>query len=153
MADSGGERLPEFSRALQAAGCVPRAVRLAFRAPVAYRAAYGDRWSDGELIDISRTGALFAPADPSLPEPDLRLVIFLSHAALQAGGFNVPVPDLCCGGRVARVATMADGRRGVAIRFDRDWQARPLEGAHRGTEAGHISGDAPALTPRRACNP
>lgn len=112
-------------RASDRTNWIRRAVRLPFRAPLAFRPAYADTWSQGELVDISRTGVLFAPADLAIPDPDLRLVIFLSRAALEERGIVVPVPDLYCGGPVIRTAKIADGRHAVALRFDYDWGTHP----------------------------
>lgn len=104
-----------------ASGWVRRATRLSVGAPIAYRSASTSEWFRGTLVDISRSGVLFVPDAASYPDPDLRLVIFLSRAALEAGGVAGLWPDLYCGGPVTRHVTAPDGRRAIAIRFDYDW--------------------------------
>ncbi len=125
MIEKFDTRRTECLRAAEPATWIRRATRLPFRAPVAFRPSYGATWSDGELVDISRTGVLFAPGDLAIPDPDLRLVIFLSRAALESRGIVVPVPDLYCGGAVIRTTKIADGRHAVALRFDYEWAGRP----------------------------
>ena len=77
------------------------------------------------MLDISRSGVLFVPDDTAVPDPDLRLVIFLSRAALEAGGVKGLWPDLYCGGPVMRAVLLGNGRWAVAVRFDQEWAAQP----------------------------
>jgi hypothetical protein len=73
------------------------------------------------MVDISRSGVLFVPGDTAVPDPDLRLVIFLSRAALEAGGVKGLWPDLYCGGPVMRTVQLTNGRWAVAVRFEYEW--------------------------------
>jgi hypothetical protein len=102
-----------------------RATRLSVGAPIAYRSASTDQWSLGSMVDISRSGVLFVPDDHAVPDPDLRLVIFLSRAALEAGGVKGLWPDLYCGGPVMREVQLSNGRWAVAVRFDHEWASQP----------------------------
>lgn len=96
-------------------------------APIAYRSASADEWFAGAMLDISRSGVLFVPDDSSVPDPDLRLVIFLSRAALEAGGVKGLWPDLYCGGPVMRTVRLPNGRWAVAVRFEYEWIAEPAD--------------------------
>ena len=102
-----------------------RATRLSVGAPIAYRSATTDTWFRGSMVDISRSGVLFVPDDSAVPDPDLRLVIFLSRAALEAGGVKGLWPDLYCGGPVIRAIQLSNGRWAVAVRFDHEWASEP----------------------------
>lgn len=102
-----------------------RATRLSVGAPIAYRSAATDQWFRGSMIDISRSGVLFVPDADAIPDPDLRLVIFLSRAALEAGGVKGLWPDLYCGGPVMRAEPLSNGRWAIAVRFDHEWSAQP----------------------------
>jgi hypothetical protein len=73
------------------------------------------------MVDISRSGVLFVPDKTTLPDPNLRLVIFLSRAALQAGGVKGLWPDLYCGGPIMRSEKLSDGRWAIAVRFEYEW--------------------------------
>ena len=77
------------------------------------------------MVDISRSGVLFVPDAGAVPDPDLRLVIFLSRAALAAGGVKGLWPDLYCGGPVMRAVQLSNGRWAVAVRFDHEWASQP----------------------------
>ena len=79
------------------------------------------------MVDISRSGVLFVPDEAAVPDPELRLVIFLSRAALEAGGVKGLWPDLYCGGPVMRAIQLSDGRWAVAVRFDHDWASEPAD--------------------------
>jgi hypothetical protein len=112
-------------RAQNPAVWVPRATRLKVGAPVAYRSIFDEQWKRGSTIDISRTGVLFRPADPTVAVgTDLQLVIYLSKAALEVSGSEVPAPDLYCGGRVSRT-TENDGQPAVAMQIDFEWAEAP----------------------------
>jgi len=102
-----------------------RATRLSVGAPIAYRSAATDTWFRGSMVDISRSGVLFVPDEASVPDPELRLVIFLSRAALAAGGVKGLWPDLYCGGPVMRAVQLANGRWAVAVRFDHEGASEP----------------------------
>ena len=79
------------------------------------------------MIDISRTGVLFVPDSSAVPDPELRLVIFLSRAALEAGGVSGLWPDLYCGGPVKRTARLVNGRWAVGVRFEYEWACEPAD--------------------------
>ena len=79
------------------------------------------------MVDISRSGVLFVPDDAAVPDPDLRLVIFLSRAALEAGGVKGLWPDLYCGGPVMRTERLSNGRWAVAVRFEYEWASDPTD--------------------------
>ena len=110
------------------AGAPVRASRLRVDAPVAYRSVSDGRWALGATIDISATGILFVPADGSLPEsPELQVVVYLSRTALEVNGTPLPMPDLYCGGSVARVTQDSDGRWALAVRIDYEWANPPAD--------------------------
>jgi hypothetical protein len=123
--DKSGNELTVSSRLADPSSWTRRATRLTVGAPIAYRSATTDQWFRGSMLDISRSGVLFVPDDTAVPDPDLRLVIFLSRAALEAGGVKGLWPDLYCGGPVMRAVLLANGRWAVAVRFDQEWAAQP----------------------------
>ena len=104
---------------------IRRATRLSVGAPIAYRSASTDVWFRGSMVDISRSGVLFVPDVDAVPDPELRLVIFLSRAALEAGGVKGLWPDLYCGGPVMRAEQLSNGRWAIAVRFDHEWAGQP----------------------------
>ena len=106
---------------------VRRATRLSVGAPIAYRSASTELWFRGSMVDISRSGVLFVPDADAVPDPDLRLVIFLSRAALEAGGVKGLWPDLYCGGPVMRAEQLSNGRWAIAVRFDHEWSSEPAD--------------------------
>ena len=125
--DNSGNELTISSRLGDPSTWVRRATRLSVGAPLAYRAALTGEWYRGSTIDISRSGVLFVPDDAAIPDPDLRLVIFLSRAALEACGVKGLWPDLYCGGPVMRASQLVNGRWAIAVRFDQDWASQPGE--------------------------
>jgi hypothetical protein len=106
---------------------VPRATRLRITAPVAWRSLFDDRWSRGSTLDMSRTGILFLPAEPGVrPGADLQMVVYLSRATRDPAAEGVPMPDLYCGGRLARMQDdPATGRQAVAVEIDFQWAEAP----------------------------
>jgi hypothetical protein len=103
-----------------------RAARLRVEAPVAYRAVSDGRWATGSTIDISTSGILFVPADGAVPEnTDLQVVVYLSKSTVEVNGAPLPMPDLYCGGRIARVTEAVGGRRALALRIDYEWAHQP----------------------------
>ena len=123
--DRFATELTDSSRLANPQTWVRRATRLNVGAPIAYRSASTDQWFRGSMVDISRSGVLFVPDDSAVPDPELRLVIFLSRAALEAGGVKGLWPDLYCGGPVMREERLSNGRWAVAVRFDHDWASHP----------------------------
>jgi len=103
-----------------------RAPRLRVEVPVAYRKVTDERWSRGATVDISRSGVLFVPSEPTAPSGDLLLVVFLSQTPVDADGVRLPLPDLYCGGRVARVAE-TDGKPALAMQIEFEWVEKPGE--------------------------
>lgn len=118
---------PPSARAVDPSLWVSRATRLRVGAPVAYRSVFDERWATGSTIDISRTGVLFLAADADIPvSPDLQVVIYLSRAEVAMYGVPLPMPDLYCGGRLARIEGEASGaRRAVAMQIDFEWAEAP----------------------------
>ncbi len=57
----------------------------------------------------------------SLSDGDVQLVIYLSRAQLRMSGVNLPMPDMHCDARVARVVADADGRLAIAVEIQREW--------------------------------
>lgn len=105
---------------------IERAPRLRVEAPVAYRTIHDERWSRGATVDISRSGVLFVPSQPIAPESgDLLLVIFLSQSRIEIEGTPLPLPDMYCGGRVARVAETPRGERALAMQIEFEWAEKP----------------------------
>lgn len=102
----------------------PRAPRLRVEVPVAYRRVSDERWARGATVDISRSGVLFVPSEPTPASGDLLLVVFLSQTPPDAEGIRVPLPDLYCGGRVARVAE-TDGKAALAMQIEFEWVEKP----------------------------
>ncbi len=45
----------------------------------------------------------------------------LSRAQLRMSGVNLPMPDMHCDARVARVVADADGRLAIAVEIQREW--------------------------------
>jgi len=123
--DNIDTELTDSSRLANSQSWTRRATRLIVGAPIAYRSASTDAWFRGSMVDISRSGVLFVPDESAVPDPELRLVIFLSRAALEAGGVKGLWPDLYCGGPVMRAIQLSDGRRAVAVRFDHEWASEP----------------------------
>jgi PilZ domain len=116
---------PPLPRALDPTMWVNRATRLGVGAPVAYRSVFAEGWAAGSTIDISRTGVLFSADAAPAVSAELQLVIYLSRAPLDSSGSPLPMPDLYCGGRVARVAEATGGRRAVAVQIDFEWAEAP----------------------------
>lgn len=83
-----------------------------------------DHWSRGATVDISRSGVLFVPSQPAAPSGDLLLVVFLSQTPANTDGVRLPLPDLYCGGRVARVAE-TDGKPALAMQIEFEWVEKP----------------------------
>jgi hypothetical protein len=125
VADKIDNELTDSSRLADPESWTRRATRLAVGAPIAYRSASTDTWFRGSMVDISRSGVLFVPDEAAVPDPELRLVIFLSRAALEAGGVKGLWPDLYCGGPVMRAFQLSTGRWAVAVRFDHEWASEP----------------------------
>jgi hypothetical protein len=123
--DKNDNELTDSSRLANHESWTRRATRLSVGAPIAYRSASTDTWFRGSMVDISRSGVLFVPDDAAVPDPELRLVIFLSRAALEAGGVKGLWPDLYCGGPVMRAIQLSNGRWAVAVRFDHEWASEP----------------------------
>ena len=123
--DKIDNELTDSSRLTNSDSWTRRATRLSVGAPIAYRSASTDTWFRGAMLDISRSGVLFVPDEAAVPDPELRLVIFLSRAALEAGGVKGLWPDLYCGGPVMRAFQLSTGRWAVAVRFDHEWASEP----------------------------
>jgi hypothetical protein len=104
---------------------VRRATRSSISIPIAYRRVAHDQWFRGELVNISRTGALFIADQALVPEAQAALVIFLSRAALAATGGRGPWPDGYSRGLVTRMRQLTNGRHVAAVRFDADWTSAP----------------------------
>jgi hypothetical protein len=125
--DKIDNELTDSSRLATPDSWTRRATRLSVGAPIAYRSASTDTWFRGSMLDISRSGVLFVPDEAAVPDPELRLVIFLSRAALEAGGVKGLWPDLYCGGPVMRAIQLSNGRWAVAVRFDHEWASEPAD--------------------------
>lgn len=92
--------------------------------PVAYRKVTDEHWARGATVDISRSGVLFVPSQPTAPSGDLLLVVFLSRSPIDVDGVPLPMPDLYCGGRVARVADNS-GKPALAMQIEFEWAEKP----------------------------
>ena len=103
---------------------VPRAPRLPLRAPIALRTAITPGWVEGNTLNISRSGVLFALEAPAQLTGDVEFVINLSRGALQGPGVPL-LPDLHCRGRVVRSASGPDGAVVIAARIRRQSIRRP----------------------------
>ena len=105
---------------------VRRATRSTVHVPLAYRAVNRDDWHRGELVNISRTGALFVASRSLQPEPHAALIVFLSRAALNTAIDGTGAwPDGYTRARVIRSKQLTKGTPVVAIRFDAEWSDRP----------------------------
>jgi hypothetical protein len=105
----------------------PRATRLRLNAPVAYRRSPEQEWSSGVTVDISRSGVLFRPEALTEGEQDadVQLVIYLSRSQLRVSGVNLPMPDVYCDARVARIVPDQDGKCAIAVEIQREWLGSP----------------------------
>ena len=92
---------------------VPRAPRLALKAPIAFRRSTGTGWEEGRTVNISRSGVLFALPTTADLGGQIEFVINLSRGALQGPGVPL-LPDLHCHGRVVRAQAGSDGETVVA---------------------------------------
>ena len=104
---------------------VRRATRSAVSVPLAYRRVAFDTWFRGELVNISRSGALFLADDALVPEADAAVVVFLSRAALAATGGRGQWPDGYSRGTIARIKQLTNGRHVIAVHFDAEWTPTP----------------------------
>lgn len=69
---------------------------------------------------------LFEPAGPVLPATaELQLVVYLSRAPLEVDAAALPMPDLYCGGRVARLVEDASGHHAIAMQIEFEWAEAP----------------------------
>lgn len=84
---------------------------------MAFRAVRDNDWTEGLTVDISRSGVLFIPVDRFPPEgASLQIVLYLSRTSVPTA-----MPDVYCGGRVARVTNTVDGRKALAVQIDYQW--------------------------------
>jgi PilZ domain-containing protein len=97
---------------------VPRAPRLPLRAPIAFRSASGLPWVEGQTVNISRSGVLFALPPASELVGEVEFVINLSRGAMRGPGVAL-LPDLHCRGRVVRSGSGEEGETLVAARIRR----------------------------------
>jgi hypothetical protein len=104
---------------------VQRASRSSVSVPLAYRRVAFDDWFRGELINISRSGALFVADDALVPELDAAIVVFLSRAARSEIGASGRWPAGYSRGTIARIEHLTDGRYAIAVRFDAEWTPTP----------------------------
>ena len=102
-----------------------RATRSSVSVPLAYRRVAFDHWFRGELVNISRSGALFLADDALVPEADAAVVVFLSRAALSETGGRGEWPDGYSRGTIARIKQLTNGRHVIAVHFDAEWTPTP----------------------------
>lgn len=95
---------------------VPRAPRLALKAPIAFRRSNAARWEEGRTVNISRSGVLFALPVSAAVGGRIEFVINFSRGALQGPGVPL-LPDLHCHGRVIRLSAGSEGETVVAARI------------------------------------
>jgi hypothetical protein len=69
---------------------------------------------------------LFVPAQPPPPDSgDLLMAVFFSQAPRPADAAVPQMPDLYCGGRVARVTETTHGEPALAMQIEFEWAEKP----------------------------
>ncbi|MFB3855527.1 MAG: PilZ domain-containing protein [Vicinamibacterales bacterium] len=91
----------------------PRATRFKLKMPVLYQRRGADRWLEGESVDLSHSGMLFATSHDLLAAgEDVSFIVCLP------GVLNEPGGEVHCTGRVARVCLPERDRPLMAVTID-----------------------------------
>jgi len=106
---SAGLRVPDAQ--MQNVGHVPRAPRFAVRAPVRYRRPGEPAWSEGQTVNISRSGVLMSGSGSFDPGDAIQVRVALSAA-------DPNVADVWVLGFVTRVDRAASGDPLIAAAID-----------------------------------